>query len=95
MFKDDYLSATKFSKALYLFKLGKVEEAERALRIANASNPFIVSYITKQKRLPKVQPELKSLGSEEDAIYYVRNAEVAWDSVNGARNWVREIKNKL
>ena len=95
MFKDDYLSATKFSKALYLFKLGKLEEAERALRIANASNPFVISYITKQKRLPKVQPELKSLGSEEDAIYYVKNAEVAWDSVNGARNWVKEIKNRL
>lgn len=95
MFKDDYLSATKFSKALYLFKLGKLDEAERALRIANASNPYVISYITKQKRLPKVQPELKSLGSEEDAIYYVRNAEVAWDAVQGARNWVKEIKNKL
>ena len=95
MFKDDYLSATKFSKALYLFKLGKVEEAERALRIANASNPFVVNYITKQKRLPKVQPELKSLGSEEDAIYYVKNAEVAWDAVDGARYWVKEIKNRL
>ena len=95
MFKDDYLSATKFSKALYLFKLGKLEEAERALRIANASNPFVVNYLTKQKRLPKVQPELKSLGSEEDAIYYVKNAEVAWDAVNGARNWVKEIKNRL
>ncbi len=94
-FKDDYLSATKFSKALYLFKLGKLEEAERALRIANASNPFVISYITKQKRLPKVQPEFKSLGSEEDAIYYVRNAEAAWDTVNGARNWVKEIKNRL
>ena len=94
-FKDDYLSATKFSKALYLFKLGKLEEAERALRIANASNPFVISYITKQKKLPKVQPEFKSLGSEEDAIYYVRNAEVAWDTVNGARNWVKEIKNRL
>ncbi|MDV4151281.1 DUF6398 domain-containing protein [Clostridium sp. AL.422] len=95
MFKDDYLSATKFSRALYLFKLGKVEEAERALRIANASNPFVVSYITKQKRIPKIQPELKKLGSEEDAIYYIRNAEVAWDSVSGARNWVKEVKNKL
>lgn len=95
MFKDDYLSATKFSKALYLFKLGKLDEAERALRIANASNPFVVNYITKQKRLPKVQPELKNLGSEEDAIYYVRSAEVAWDNVNGARNWVKEIKNRL
>lgn len=95
MFKDDYLSATKFSKALYLFKLGKLDEAKRALRIANASNPFVVSYITKQKRLPKVQPELKNLGSEEDAIYYIKNAEVAWDSVNGARDWVKEIKNKL
>lgn len=95
MFKDDYLSATKFSKALYLYKLGKLEEAERALRIANASNPFVVNYITKQKRLPKVQPEFKSLGSEEEAIYYVKNAEVAWDAVNGARNWVKEIKNRL
>lgn len=95
MFKDDYLSATKFSKALYLFKLGKLEEAERALRIANASNPFVVNYLTKQKRLPKVQPELKSLGSEEDAIYYVKNAEVAWDAIDGARNWVKEIKNRL
>lgn len=95
MFKDDYLSATKFSKALYLFKQGKLDEAERALRIANASNPYVISYITKQKRLPKVQPELKSLGSEEDAMYYVRNAEVAWDAVQGAINWVKKIKNKL
>ncbi|MBD7916569.1 hypothetical protein H9660_15660 [Clostridium sp. Sa3CUN1] len=94
-YKDDYLSATKFSKALYLFKLGKVEEAERALRIANASNPFVIDYITKQKRIPKVQKEFKSLGSEEDAINYIKNAEIAWDSVDGARNWVKEIKNNL
>ena len=95
MYKDDYLSATKFSKALYLFKVGKLDEAERALRIANASNPFVVSYITKQKRLPKVQPELKSLGSEEDAIHYIKNSEDAWDSVEGSRNWVKELKNNL
>ncbi|WP_066893723.1 DUF6398 domain-containing protein [Clostridium nigeriense] len=94
-YKDDYISATKFSKALYLFKLGKLDEAERALRIANASNPFVVSYITKQKRVPKIQPEFKSLGSEEDAIYYIKNAEVAWNSVAGARNWVKQIKNNL
>lgn len=94
-YKDDYLSATKFSKALYLFKLGKLDEAERALRIANASNPFVINYITKQKRVPKVQKEFKSLGSEEDAINYIKNAEMAWDSVEGARNWVREIKNSL
>ena len=51
MFKNDYLSATKFSRALYLFKLGKLDDAERALRIANASNPFVISYIIKQKPL--------------------------------------------
>lgn len=94
-YKDDYLSATKFSKALYLFKLGKLDEAERALRIANASNPFVISYIIKQKRIPKIQPEFKSLGSEEDAIYYIKNAESAWSSVDGAINWVKEVKNNL
>lgn len=95
MYKDDYLASTKFSKALHLFKLGKLDEAERALRIANASNPFVVDYITKQKRVPKVQPELKSLGSEEDAIYYIKNSEFAWDSVEGSRDWVKELRNKL
>lgn len=95
MFKNDYLTSTKFSKALYLFKKGNIEDAERALRIANAFNPFVVSYITKQKKVPKVQPELKNLGSEEEAIYYIKNANDAWDSVEGSRNWVKEIKNRL
>ncbi|MGG7057673.1 DUF6398 domain-containing protein [Clostridium nigeriense] len=95
MYKDDYLASTKFSKALYLFKLGKLNEAERALRIANASNPFVVDYITKQKKVPKIQPELKSLGSEEDAIYYIKNSELAWNSVDGSRIWVKELRDKL
>ncbi len=94
-YKNDYLPSTKFSKALYLFKVGKLEEAERALRIANASNPFVIDYIIKQKRIPKNPPELKSLGTEEDAVYYMKNAETAWDSVNGARSWVKELKNIL
>lgn len=94
-YKNDYLPSTKFSKALYLYKVGKLDEAERALRIANASNQFVIDYIIKQKRIPKNPPELKSLGSEEDAVYYMKNAEAAWDSVNGARNWVKELKNRM
>ena len=94
-YKNDYLPSTKFSKALYLFKIGKLEEAERALRIANASNPFVIDYIIKQKRIPTNPPELKSLGTEEDAVYYMKNAETAWNSVNGARSWVKELKNRL
>lgn len=94
-YKNDYLPSTKFSKALYLFKIGKLEEAERALRIANASNPFVIDYIIKQKRIPTNPPELKSLGTEEDAVYYMKNAEIAWNSVNGARSWVKELKNRL
>lgn len=94
-YKNDYLPSTKFSKALYLFKVGKLDEAERALRIANASNPFVIDYIIRQKRVPKNPPELKSLGTDEDAVYYMKNGEAAWDSVEGARNWVKELKNKL
>lgn len=94
-YKDDYLPSTKFSKALYLFKVGKKDEAERALRIANASNPFVIDYIIKQKRIPKNPPELKRLGSEEDAIYYMKNSEAAWDSVCGAKEWVKAVKKNL
>ena len=94
-YKNDHLPATKFSRALYLFKNNNLEEAKRALRIANSSNPFVIKYITKQNKIPKVHNELKSLGSEEDAIYYMKYAELAWDNVSGSREWVKKIKNEL
>ncbi|AYE33042.1 DUF6398 domain-containing protein [Clostridium septicum] len=91
-FKNDFLTATKYSKALYLFKKGEKLEAERALKIASVKNPFVIDYITKNKRIPKILPELKNLGTEEDAIYYMKNGEMAWNRVEGAIDWVKKFK---
>lgn len=94
-YKNDYLTAYKFSRALYLYKIGNYEDAERALKIAAAGNKFVLGYITRQKRLPKVMPELKKLGTEEEAITYMRTGEMAWNAVSGAVQWVKEfIKNQ-
>ncbi|CDG01653.1 Putative Tetratricopeptide repeat domain protein [Clostridium chauvoei JF4335] len=92
MFKNDFLTATKYSKALYLFKKGNIDEAERALKVASVKNPFVIDYIIKTKRMPKMLPELKKLGTEEDAIYYMKNGEAAWNKVPGAIEWVKEFK---
>lgn len=92
-FNSDYLTSIKYTKALYTFlKEGPSEEANRALRIANLANGFVTDYITRKKRLPKVLPELKKLGSEEDAIYYMKNAESTWRKYPKAVEWVKEAK---
>lgn len=94
-YKNDNLLGTRLSRALYLFKNNDLEEAKRNLRLANAINPFVLKYITKQKKVPSTNNEFKKLGSEEEAVFYMKYAEEAWDNVKGSREWVRKIKDEL
>lgn len=94
-YKNDNLVGTKLSKVLYLFKNGDLEEAKRNLRLANSINPFVLKYIIKQKKVPNTNNELKKLGTEEEAIFYMKYAEEAWDNVKGSREWVKKIKDEL
>ncbi|GAB6170150.1 hypothetical protein JCM1393_26100 [Clostridium carnis] len=91
-YKNDNLTALKFTKALYLFSIGNIEEAERALKISNVLNKYVLDYIIRQRRIPKELPEVKKIGTEEDAIHYMKNGELAWKSVDGAINWAKEFK---
>ena len=94
-YKNDNLLGTRLSRVLYLFKNNELEEAKRNLRLANSINPFVLKYIMKQKKVTTSHNEFKKLGSEEEAIFYMKYAEAAWDNVKGSREWVKEIKNEL
>lgn len=94
-YKNDNLVGTRLSRVLYLFKNNELEEAKRNLRLANSINPFVLKYIIKQKKVTTSHNEFKKLGSEEEAIFYMKYAEAAWDNVKGSREWVKEIKNEL
>lgn len=94
-YKGDYLASTKFTKALYLYKTGKTEEALRYLRIANSSNPFVIEFLLKQRKMKKNKNKFERLGTEEEAINYIKHSEDAWNSVEGARKWLKEIQKEL
>lgn len=94
-YKNDNLVGTRLSRVLYLFKNNELEEAKRNLRLANSINPFVLKYIIKQKKVTTSHNEFKKLGSEEEAVFYMKYAEAAWDNVKGSREWVKEIKNEL
>lgn len=94
-YKGDYLASTKFTKALYFYKLGKKEEALRYLRVANSSNPFVIEFLLKQRKIKKNNNKFEKLGSEEEAINYIKYGEDAWNSVNGAKSWLKEVKEHL
>lgn len=94
-YKNDNLVGTRLSRALYLFKNNELEEAKRNLRLANSINPFVLKYIIKQKKVPNTHNEFKKLGTEEEAIFYMKYAEAAWDKIQGSREWVKKIKDEL
>ena len=94
-YKNDNLVGTRLSRVLYLFKNNELEEAKRNLRLANSINPFVLKYIIKQKKVTTSHNEFKKLGSEEEAVFYMKYAEAAWDNVEGSREWVKEIRNEL
>lgn len=94
-YKGDYLSSTRFTKALYLYKIGKTEEALRYLRVANSTNPFVVELLLKQRKIKKNNNKFEKLGTEEEAINYIKYGDAAWNSVNEAKNWLKEVKDLL
>lgn len=90
-YKSDKLAATKYSKALYLYKNGYKDEAERALKIASVGNRFVIQYIIKQKRVPETIVGFRQLGTDEEALNYMKVGEVAWREIPGASEWVKEF----
>ncbi|WP_300384849.1 DUF6398 domain-containing protein [Clostridium sp.] len=94
-YKDDFLAGTKYSKALYYFINNDKDKALRNLRIANANNPYIMEHLLKVKKVNMKEMEFNTLGSEGEAINYLRFGEEAWNSFENSKRWIKEIKYEL
>lgn len=94
-YKEDFLAGTKYSKALYYFIKGKEDKALRNLRIANSNNPYIMEHLLKIKKVNMKEIIFNSLGSEGEAINYLRYGEEAWNSFENSKKWLKEVKNNL
>ncbi|MBU0478060.1 tetratricopeptide repeat protein [bacterium] len=85
----EYSTFFLYTSALYLFKT-KDKRALRQLKRAYKSNPFIVSYITGENKLPKRIPGYYSTGSKEEAIIYVSDNKKCWQKTYNAIVWIKE-----
>lgn len=93
-YKNDYLTALKYSKVVVEYLKGDLEESEKLLKDAYKFNPYVIPYILKQKKLPENLPKIKSFRSEEEAVHYLDNGLVVWNKTNGITKWVKELYKK-
>ena len=94
-YSSDNLIDIRFSKVLLLFKSNNLQDAERALRIANAYNENVINYIIKLNRLPKDINEIKGNSKEEVAIRYYEKSKEAWDNINGVVGFIKDSRSRL
>ncbi|BFK81539.1 hypothetical protein I3900191A7_16840 [Clostridium baratii] len=94
-YKNDYLTASYYSKALFNIKIGNIREGKIALRKAIQYNKFVIPYILKMKRIPKELPIIERFRSHEEAIHYMLYGYEAWYSVSDAINILKEIKKEF
>lgn len=94
-YNNDYLTATMYSKSLYLIKCGEIEKGKRELRKSIRYNRFVIPYILKMKRIPKVLPIITRFGSEEEAIHYMLYGYDAWNNVPKAISIVKETYKEI
>lgn len=90
-YDNDYLAAVSYNKALLLYKKGKVKEAEDAIRKAYKKNSFVIPYILKQKKSPKVLPRISKFGSEAEAMHYIKYSLESWHESDETIKWVKEM----
>lgn len=90
-YEKDNSAAINYSRVALLYKTGEIRAAENALRRAYKRNPFVISYIIKQKSVPSSLPHIFKLGSEEEAVKYFSLGLEIWNDPKMTQ-WVKEKK---
>lgn len=90
-YEKDNLASICYSKVVLLYKTNNIKEAEQALRRAYKKNPYVISYLLKQKRILNSLPHIIKVGSEEEAMKYASLSLEVWDD-SQMLNWIKEKK---
>lgn len=68
-----------YSHVLIHYRMkGYTPELKRLMKKAEKSNPYVVDYLTRKKKIPNARPEYIQFGGESEAIVYVQNNYYLW-----------------
>lgn len=79
-----------YSKTLLLFRRLEHGNADKYLKEAILSNPYVSPYLLGLKHIPWSLPAYYSHGSTEEAVIYAANARDVWKNTPGALAWLSE-----
>ncbi len=91
-YEEDITSAPAFNRALVTFRLkGDTKAARTRLASALERNPQVADILLERLDFPDEIPRGYAVGSFEEAVFYVMNADDAWSETPGALEWLAEI----
>jgi len=94
-FEDDCSAFWAYFAALLAFRRnGASAGAGKALKKALAANRHVPDYVLERRPLPEWEPDAYSLGSIEEAILCAESLVPAWQSTEGAVEWLRESESR-
>jgi tetratricopeptide (TPR) repeat protein len=87
---DDETAVFNWSRVLERIQSGDLDGAEKALRKATVSNPYVASLLTGQTLQPKTKPTAYFSGSIDEADYCYFLLYKAWNNTPNAIEWLME-----
>jgi len=95
-YKGDGFSSWAYARLLLDYRKhgAKSKKAVKHLQKALAANRHIADFLTGRKKLPNTPPQPYALGSEEEALEYLRNGGRAWLYMPDAIIWLKTVTEK-
>ncbi|MBM2832418.1 MAG: hypothetical protein HW414_1470 [Dehalococcoidia bacterium] len=92
-YPDDMMPETLYGQALALYILGRIREADGALREAIEYSPLVRKELLKKRhRLPRsARPDAVAVGSTDEAYCYWEHFGRFWEAAPGSLDWLREM----
>lgn len=88
---DEATATMDYNRLLVSYlKYGLHEELEDLLEEAIISNPYVIDYLLKKKRLPKEDPLFFSFGDDTEAVMYAKAHIHLWQKERELLEWLRE-----
>ncbi len=93
-YPEDSFAETTYGHALALFRLGRFDEADHALRAAIGDLPLVAAELLKTKhRAPRRRyPGSITVGGADQAYDYWQSDGATWSTTPGAMDWLRRVQ---
>ncbi len=89
-YSPDLLPDVAYGRVLALYRLGRMQEAEAAVREAIDRLPLVPAYLVREKvRARKLDGEAVAVGSADQAWLYREEMRDVWAATPGALEWLR------